>query len=105
MPHQRSRARDELLAWARARDFREWAIEYLNRAAHLSSDGDVALHRYSAALSLNLESGIALGAMIYFSLERRTRTQHFASDPVVKIAEVHPNVGFLQDILTQRFGV
>jgi hypothetical protein len=41
MPHQRSRARDELLAWARARDFRERAIEYLNRAAHLSSDGDV----------------------------------------------------------------
>jgi hypothetical protein len=41
MPHQRSRARDELLAWARARDFRDRAIEYLNRAAHLSSDGDV----------------------------------------------------------------
>ena len=41
MPHRRSRARDELLAWARARDFRDRAIEYLNRAAPLSSDGDV----------------------------------------------------------------
>jgi hypothetical protein len=31
--------------------------------------------------------------------------QHFASNPVVRFAEVHPHVGYLQDILTQQFGV
>jgi hypothetical protein len=41
VPHQRSRAREELLAWATARDFRDRAIDYLNRAAHFSSDADV----------------------------------------------------------------
>src|ERR1700722_892106 len=50
MPHQRSRARDELLAWARARDFWDRAIEYLNRAAHLSSDGDVQRRFIAIAL-------------------------------------------------------
>jgi len=35
-----SRAREELLAWAKARDFRERANEYLNRARH-TPDGDV----------------------------------------------------------------
>jgi hypothetical protein len=33
-------AREELLAWAKARDLRERAIEYLNRARH-EPDGDV----------------------------------------------------------------
>jgi gas vesicle protein len=35
-----SRARDELLVWAKARDFRDRATEYLNRA-RLEPDGDV----------------------------------------------------------------
>jgi hypothetical protein len=35
-----SRARDELLAWAKARDFREQATQYLNRA-RLEPEGDV----------------------------------------------------------------
>jgi hypothetical protein len=35
-----SRARDELLAWAKARDFREQANQYLNRA-RLEPEGDV----------------------------------------------------------------
>jgi hypothetical protein len=33
-------AREELLAWAKARDFREQAAQYLNRA-RLESNGDV----------------------------------------------------------------
>ena len=33
-------AREELLAWAKARDFREQVTEYLNRA-RLEPDGDV----------------------------------------------------------------
>ena len=36
----RSSAREELLAWAKARDFREQVTEYLNRA-RLEPDGDV----------------------------------------------------------------
>jgi hypothetical protein len=36
----RSSAREELLAWAKARDFRDRATEYLNRA-RLEPDGDV----------------------------------------------------------------
>ena len=35
-----SRARDELLVWAKARDFRDRATEYLNRA-RVEPDGDV----------------------------------------------------------------
>jgi hypothetical protein len=38
--NKRPSAREELLAWAKARDFRERANEYLNRARH-EPDGDV----------------------------------------------------------------
>ena len=40
MLNKRPSAREELLAWAKARDFRDRAIEYLNRARH-EPDGDV----------------------------------------------------------------
>ena len=40
MLNKRPSAREELLAWAKARDFRERANEYLNRARH-EPDGDV----------------------------------------------------------------
>ena len=40
MLNKRPSAREELLAWAKARDFWERANEYLNRARH-TPDGDV----------------------------------------------------------------
>jgi len=36
----------------------------------------------------------------HFASKVERRVQHFASNPVVRFAQVHPHVGYLQDILT-----
>jgi hypothetical protein len=69
---ERIKRRDELLAWAKARDFRDRATEYLNRA-RLAPDGGVQRRFIDIARHYRILAAAGTGIADRLGDERRAR--------------------------------